>query len=197
MRVNISHWLHSRSGGNTIVIVAVVALIVSACATATHDAEPGEIGGAWGAILGIAATLLTALMMQLTNKSYNMLRSDTALPAALFTTLMLACPTLATTPGPGMLLAPAMTAGAYLLFSTYADPSTRRRIFLLFTCASALSFISPVFIYYLPVLLLGCVQMRIFDMRTLLAAGIGTITPPWILVGSGLVALDALPRPAF
>ena len=175
----------------------MVALIVSACVTGSHPVGPGETGGAWGATLGIASTLLTALMMQLTNKSYNMLRSDTALPAALFTTLMLAFPGLATSPGPGMLLAPAMTAGAYLLFSTYADLSTRRRVFLLFTCTSALSFISPVFIYYLPVLLLGCVQMRIFDLRTLLAAGIGTITPPWILAGSGLVSLDDLPRPDF
>lgn len=196
MRVNISHWLHSRAGGNTIVLAAVVALIVSACVT-NWPAGPYELGGAWGAILGIASTLLTALMMQLTNKSYNMLRSDTALPAAMFTTLMLALPTLATTPGIGMLLAPAMTAGAYLLFSTYADPSTRRRVFLMFTCVSTLAFVSPIFIYYLPVMLLGCAQMRIFDLRTLLAALIGIITPPWILVGSGLVAIGDLPRPTF
>ena len=198
MIFNPSHWLHSRSGGDTIVLTTVVALIVGACVTVTPAGEPATtVGGPGGAILGLLSTLLTALMLQLNNKSYNMLRSDTALPAALFTSLMLALPALSIVPGPGMLLAPAMTGGSWLLFSTYADPSARRRVFLLFTCVSALSFVSPVFIYYLPVMLLGCVQMRIFDLRTLLAALIGIVTPPWIAVGSGCVELDSLPRPDF
>ncbi len=183
----VSHWLHSRGGGNTIVLVAVVALIVSSMIGFVPVGETDTLSGPLGVIAGVAALLATALFMQLTNKSFNMLRSDTALPAALFSVFMLTLPSLAVSPGIGLLLAVVMTGSAYLLFSTYGDPSPRRRIFLLFAILSAFSLISQAFIFYLPILFLGCVQMRTFNLKTIVASLIGIITPPWILIGSQLV----------
>lgn len=192
----VTQFLHSRSGGNLIVLLSVPALVVAWHFDALHDLSVGSLlGGVTGLVCGVAASILIALAMQLTNKQYNMLRSDTALPAALFMTMLTALPTLATSFTAGMPLALIMTAAAYLLFMTFGDSLPERKIFLLFTLLSALALTSVVYLYYLPIVLLGCVQMRIFSLKTLLAALIGIITPPWIVLGLGIVDINDIELP--
>ncbi len=191
----ITQMLHSRSGGNLLVVVASVALAVAYFCGARPLPGESVLTGVVGLGLSLAACLATALVVLLTNKRFNILRADTALPAALFMTMLLGVPPLGFTFGTGNILALTMTGGAYLLFSTYGDPSTRRRVFLLFTVVTALAMTRIVYLYYLPVLLLGCVQMRIFNFKTFLAAMMGIITPPWIVLGSGLVDFHDIEMP--
>ncbi len=46
-------------------------------------------------------------------------------------------------------------------------------------------------------MILGYIQMRVFSLRTLLAALMGTVTPLWILLGFGIVTVEELQLPAF
>lgn len=163
--------------------------------------SPGATGqeclaGGWPGLLAALATCgLTALVLLLTNRRFNMFRADTSLQAALFLTMLTALPPLGNTFGTGNILALTMTSAAFLLFTTYGDPHTRRRVFLMFTVVTALGMTSVVYLYYLPVLLIGCAQMRIFSIKTILAALLGIITPPWIALGSGLVSIDSIEMP--
>lgn len=190
--------MHSRGGCDLLAGIAVVAL------AAAWFINPGSsvypeclIGGIAGLLAALATCSLTALVLQLTNRRFNMFRADTSLPAALFLTMLAALPPAGNTFGTGNILALTMTASAYLLFTTYADPMTRRRVFLMFAVVTALAMTSIVYLYYIPVLLIGCIQMRIFSLKTVLAALLGIITPPWIALGSGLVSLDSIEMPEF
>jgi len=187
--------LHSNTGSNILVMTALIAL-VAAYLLDIRPLDSGDImGGLSGLLLSLIVSLTTALVIQLTNKRFNILRADTALPAALFMTMLLALPPLGCTLGVGNILALTMTGGAYLLFTTYNDPSARRRVFLLFTFVTALAMTRIVYVYYLPVLLLGCAQMRVLNFKTLLAALLGIITPPWIVLGSGLISCRDIEMP--
>lgn len=187
--------MHSRSGCNTLVALAGAALAVSWFFKPSPLPGVDAVTGWPGLALALSASLLTALMLLLTNRRFNMLRADTALPAALFMTMLTALPPLGHTFGTDNVLAFTMTGAAYLLFTTFGDPAPRRRVFLIFTVITALAMTRIVYLYYLPVLLLGCAQMRIFSFKTLLAALLGIITPPWIVLGSGLVSIDDIEMP--
>ena len=73
--------------------------------------------------------------------------------------------------------------------------SGQQRIYLIFFLITACGFSQISFLLYLPVFLLGCVQMRVLNLRTILAALLGIITPPWILFGFGIVTPDQLHWP--
>lgn len=187
--------LHSRKGSNTLVLLSSVALWAAGCLM------PSElIGGEWpatwyGCLAGLAITLSSAVILHLTNKRFNMMRSYSALTPALFMSMSMALPPLALYPGTPSLLALAAITGAHLLFTTYGDPARRRRVFLLFAAFTALGMGNSVYWYYLPVMLIGCVQMRIFSLKTFLAALLGIMTPPWIAVGFTLMSIDDIRLP--
>ncbi len=192
---DITRVLHSRTGGNIVIAASVAAIVVAWYAGAPM--YPGEsiVCGWSGLLLGLVFTAMTAVVLQLVNKRFNMVRSDTALTPVLFMTMIVSLPPLGYSFGDGNVLALAMTAGAMMLFSTYADPAMRRRVFLLFCIVSALGMTCVVYFYYLPVLLVGCAQMRLLSLRTVLAALLGIITPPWIVIGGGLVSPDDIDMP--
>ncbi|MDE6085025.1 MAG: hypothetical protein K2G40_01300, partial [Muribaculaceae bacterium] len=136
--------------------------------------------------------------LRLINKEFNILRADTALPSALVLALFSALPPVSTSFYPGLLLAAVITGISLILFTTFGRPrSGRRRVFLMFTILSGLGTLSTCFLYYIPLLLIGCIQMRTFSLKTLLAAILGVLTPPWILIGSGLLSLESFRLPSF
>lgn len=194
---DITRILHSRTACNSIVVVAMVAIMTAWFAGAPSLVGEEYAGGWHGLLLGLVSSALTAVILQLINKRFNMVRHDTALTPALFMTMIMSLPPLGYSFGVGNVLALIMTVGALMLFTTYADPAMRRRIFLLFCIVSALGMTSVVYLYYLPVLLVGCAQMRQFSLKTVLAALLGMITPPWIVIGSGLVSPAEIELPVF
>lgn len=186
----ITHILHSRSVGNAIVLltVAAMALLYLLC----QRPLPGNylLAGLPGCVTGLLSILTAGVLLQFINKQYNMLRSDTALPVALFVTFVVMFPVEGYTLSAGSLLVVTMMAVTALLFSSYGDSSQRRRIFMIFAIVTAMGIVSLSFLYYIPILLVGCVQMRIFNFKTLVAALLGVITPPWIVFGFGLATFS-------
>lgn len=154
---------------------------------------PGELSLA----LNIALTIVAAMLMILLNKRYNIIRSMSSLYAAMFIVMQASLPGLACRFGDGTLLCVTTLFAAFILFSTYGRPGETRGVFMVFFLLAAGALTQYAYAFLIPVFLLGCVQMRILTFRTLLAAGIGIVTPVWILLGLGVIRLDEIALPDF
>lgn len=190
-------FLHSRAGGRLLCFIGMA--VIAACSLggviAVPEGLPGERAGVGGLILGLTTLLAVITIFRLTNKRFNIMRRESSIGALMAVSFFAAVPWLGASFYDGMPAAPVLLCVSYMLFSTYAGRDSARVVFLMFAIVAALAFVMPQMAWYLPVMLVGCIQMRIFSLRTLLAAGIGTITPAWIAVGLGLTPLSGLPRP--
>ena len=147
--------------------------------------------------LAVMANCLLVLGAGLTSRFFNVLRSQTALPMALFAAFQLATPGLSGQVYTGLLLAVVAAGCMMLLFSCYRSAVRTRRIFLIFLSLSAGCATQYCFLLYIPIFLLGCGQMRVFNGRTVTAALLGMLTPWWIMYGFGLVNAEQLHLPVF
>ncbi len=192
----VTSYLHSRRWSHLMLAVSLLAAVVAWLGGDTFAIE-GDFGfgipspNQWLAdspMLSLGAGLLTVsaiyLLIISVNKIFNVLRSTSALPSALFMAAMMSAPTLESRFNGGILMCLLMWIITAVMFSTFGTRSgMQRRVFLMFFGLSLASLCQYAFLLYLPVLLLGTVQMRIFGARTLLAAVIGLITPVWLLLG--------------
>jgi len=195
---DLTAFLHTRA---CTAVMLVVACVLAWTAYARGEAMP--LGGPLGIGLPPArewtSTPLSSLMASLlcmvsmgalmvyVNRAYNVLRSLTSLVAGLFFVMQTALPPVIGSFYGGDLMGVLMLTSVVLLFSSWSDRMCQRRIFLIFFLLTLAGFTDLSYLLYLPVFLLGCVQMRILDLRTFLAAGMGVVTPPWILFGFGIV----------
>ncbi|MDE5940738.1 MAG: hypothetical protein K2H14_01370 [Muribaculaceae bacterium] len=139
------------------------------------------------ATLNITANAAIALFIIYINRAFNVLRSLTALVATMFLAMQIAMPRVLCRFNDGSMLALVMLMCAALLFSVFGNRHGQKRIFLAFCLLGWMAFTRIAYLFYVPVLLGGCVQMRVFSPRDILAALIGVITPAWIMFGFGLV----------
>lgn len=147
------------------------------------------------AVVNLSANVLAALLTVYINRTFNVLRSLTALVATMFMAMQIASPvTLGQFYGGTMLLLLILFC-TMLLFSEFGNEEGQRRVFLVFFLTVTCAFTQNGFLFYLPVLFVGCMQMRIISLRTCLAALLGVITPLWILFGLGLVRAEHLQWP--
>lgn len=191
-------FLHSRTGGRLLGLLGLIVLAVAAAAgfLPLPGGLRGEVGGRAGLVAAIGADLLIITIFRLIHKRFNIMRRETSLGAPLFVAFIAAIPWCGVTLYTGTILPLALLPVSYILFTTYADRAATRTVFLIFAIVTALGFVTPVFLWYLPVLLAGCAQMRVLSFRSLVAALLGIITPPWIALGFRLCTPDALPLPS-
>lgn len=131
------------------------------------------------------------------NKWYNVLRSLTMLFASLFLVMQVSTPDLLVQLYSGTVMTLVVVIDIILLFSCYHSDGNTQRVFLIFMLLSLGMLSQYAFVFYIPVFIVGCAQMRIFNARTLCAAVLGTITPVWILAGFGVIDLTAIKLPNF
>ena len=124
-----------------------------------------------------------------------MLRSLTSLVATMFLVLQAAVPSALGQFYGGTILALLVMVCCGLLFSAFGERLGQRHVFLGFFLFAGAAFTQVGYLFFLPAILLGVMQMRIFSLKSFLAALLGTITPPWILFGLGLVTPDHLQWP--
>lgn len=144
-----------------------------------------------------ACSIAMGVLMLYISRVFNVMRSMTTLGIALFFVMQTSLPSVMDRFYGGDLAGVLLLMCVVLLFGTYADPSSQRSIFLIFFLLTLAAFTDLSFAVYLPVFLLGTIQMRIFSLRTFLAAGMGVLTPPWILMGFGIIHPDELHFPGF
>ena len=203
---DITALLHSRWGAGLLMVLAVAGAVAAYSRQAVVPiwfdlglglAAPGRwVPQGWPSLIaGLAANIGIGILALTINRTFNVLRSLTTLVAGLFFVMQLGLPSLLCQFYSGTLLALLVLVCCALLFSAYGSGAGQRRVFLAFCLTSLAAFTNVSFALYLPVLLVGCAQMRIFNGRTLVAAFLGTLTPPWLLIGFGVVRIDDMAMP--
>lgn len=145
----------------------------------------------------MACSATTVIVMLLLNKVHNIMRALTYLYVPLFLGMQLATPDVMTSLSTATMLAAVIPLCMYLLFECYRDPSATRQVFLISFLLSSFSITQYCYAIYIPAMLIGCAQMRIFNRRTVAASLMGIVTP-WILVfGFGIIDPAGIRIPEF
>ena len=200
---HITSFLHQR--GATALMMAVVCFC---CLFAWQRGAVSPIVGnlGWGlpsanlwfrfgiasAVSNLVVSLSVALLTVYINRTFNVLRSLTSLVATMFLAMQVALPSLLGQFYGGSLLVLNVMLCVGALFSVFSDNRGQRRVFLIFCMLGAESLTQIACLFYVPVFMLGCAQMRIFSLRTFLAALLGLITPACIVLGFGIVEPQTL-----
>lgn len=154
------------------------------------------IGMGWiSAVVNLVLNVAIATLTVYINRAFNVLRSLTALVATMFVAMQIALPTVIGQFYGGTVMALVALMCVMLLFSVFGEGDGQRRVFLIFFLLGAVAFIQKACLLYVPVMLVGCMQMRVFSLRTFLAALLGLVTPSWILFGFGIVDPRSLSWP--
>lgn len=203
----ISKFLHTRLAALLLVGIATCGVIAAAASgdiTALYEhfglAFPSP--DTWfkdsptlGLCINIALNLGIMALMSLVNRTYNVLRSMTALHVGLFAIMQMAAPSLVLRFNSGTLLALAVMLCLWLLFRTYSNHDSQRDVFMLFLTLSAGVAVQYSFMAYIPVFYVGLAQMRILRPRSILASLLGLVTVWWLLFGFGIASPVQLHSP--
>lgn len=154
---------------------------------------PGELS----LVISLAAMALTATSFIALNKVFNFMRAPSALTSSLYITMLTSLPMAAGQFYGGTLMCLVLLGVTALMFSCYGDTSANRLVFLIFFILATASLIQYAFMFYLPVAVLGLAQMRILNLRSIIAAVTGIICPIWILYGLGLMDTADIGWPHF
>lgn len=204
---DISRFLHSRYALIAFALIAIITTyLASSWGKVTPILDNKGLGltpinqwfepGRLSLTINIFLNFLIALLMIYINKTFNVLRNPTILFAGLFLILQIPITDIMGQLYGGTMLCVVMLICTFILFSTYNDQNPYA-IFLIFAILSLGTFFQYAFIFYVPVFVLGCMQMRILDLRIAIAAILGLITPPWILFGFGILDVKNIALPQF
>lgn len=147
--------------------------------------------------VNLLLTLAIAAFTVYLNRRFNLLRTLSLLFAAFYPIMLCALPTAMCRFNGGTLLTVLILLATMLLYECYNAPRRLRSIFLAFFIVAAGALTQYGFVAYLPILLIGCGQMRIFHFKTLLAALIGIATPLWLAWGFGVIDFSDFHGPEF
>ena len=201
MERQLTNFLHAR-GATLLFLLASCAVACVAWSRALVLPVVPDLGlgipapGEWlghsflSLLLCMAVNVAVGMLVICINRAFNTLRSLTALGATLFYVLQCAMPPLLAQFYGGMLLVLIAMLCVALLFSVYGRGSlseSRQKVYLIFFLLTVGGFTQISFLLFVPVFLFGCIQMRVLNLRTALAALLGIVTPPWILFGFGIV----------
>ncbi len=181
--VTIRRFLHSRAF--VMVAVAVSAMLATAVAMLTADVNTKSalqpaMSPLWQRVVSMMAVIVVAQSLFLLNKKYVFIRENTMLYISLFVFTTMVNPCVATAFNLGLPLTLILLAATYVLFSLFRQSHNRGGVFLVMAMLSATSLWQPSVLLYVPVFLLGVMQMGLYGMRSILAAAIGVAAPLWV-----------------
>lgn len=157
---------------------------------------PPELTPWASAACNVGLSIIIAFLISYLSKAFNVLRSMTMLQGTLFLFLQVGSPASFAAFGSSTLMALTAVICFYLFFSVYGmGDYCQRNVFMAFLLISAGCAIDASYILLIPIFLMASVQMRIFNMRTLMAIFMGIVTPWIIYVGFGLVDFDEIVFP--
>lgn len=140
-----------------------------------------------------AISISVALLMVIINKRYNLLRSLSILFASFFIIIQCSSPFISYQLNYGTILCLVIILTTYILLGNYGN--IHYSSFAIFTIGLLLSlgsFIQNAHLYFIPIFLLGCIQMHISNTRTIIAFILGLITPVWISIGFGISEINQI-----
>lgn len=204
----LSQFLHTRNFAALLIVVSIIGAL-AAYSGGNVLPLPADKGLAlpspnrWitspglSLAISLALNLFVAMLTVYINRAYNVLRNMSMLFAGLFFVMQAATPSLVCQFYGGIVVCTVLVVSSLMLFSIYGNPDSTRRVFLIFFFVSLAALFQYALLFYIPLLLLGCAQMRVLNLRSFLAAIVGCVTPVWILVGFGVIALDDFRSPDF
>lgn len=205
---DLTKYIHSRAAAIILMVVAVCAAAISLYYTDTPAVIPENLvpivfisPGRWltpsmmSFAINIAANIAIAALLLVINRTYRMVQSMTWIFVGLFFFMQLAYPGALGYFNCGTFIALTVMSLTTLLFSTYTCITLTRSTYLLFFLLATASLFQINIMLFLPVFILGTVQMKVFDVRNILAILMGTITPVWILAGFGVISLSSFKTP--
>lgn len=150
-----------------------------------------------GSFIMLGGVMFVLLLL---NRWFGLTLSSSKLFLGIVALTMAAQPPLMLHISQGMVLALTMLVCLVIMYTTYQPEMSKRvmntrRIFLVFAVLTAGACSVWAFAWYLPMMLMGCAQMRCLNLRAMMAAGIGVVTPLWILWGFGIVTPEMLMVP--
>lgn len=145
-------------------------------------------------IANIAGLVLTAVALIALNRTYNLLKTLSVFFAAYFIFTTCATPGVLDRLGTGVPMALIVVLDIWLLFSVYNTRVSDRRIFLIFALLSAGALFELKMLFFVPVFMVGLIQMKILRVKKIVAAVVGLVTPVWIVWGLDLMPLPSVPR---
>lgn len=194
----LSQYLHSRGFAALLMAIAVTGAL-AAYSGGDIIPLPGDKGLAlpspnhwvssrlWSLGISLSLSLTVAMMTVYINRAYNVLRSMTMLFVGIFFIMQAATPSLINQLYGGIIACTVLITCTLTLFSIYGRPDSTRRVFLIFFLAALTALCQYTLLFYLPLLLIGCLQMRVLNLRSFLAAVTGCVTPLWIFIGFGII----------
>lgn len=204
--LQIADFIQSR-GTALLMLIVGLAMLLSGSSLLPQSSSTGVDSALQGVGPVIASSYFKAVMaalaggffaisvMSLTNRTFAIMQSTSNLYVGLFALLAASMPGALGMGLDGTLLMATVLFCLMFMYTTYGRPSSTRRIYLVFTLLSAGSAIQYAFALYIPLMLIGCRQMRCFSLRSILAMLFGLITPYWIMWGFGLITLDRFTAP--
>lgn len=134
-------------------------------------------------VASCGAMVSVAVLMALINRTFNLLRTSSLLLAGLYLFMQGAVPEISVRLSSGTVLTLFVLVETSLLYSCYQRQDCTQTVFLAFFLCSLASLAEASSLIYLPVLFIGCMQMRCFTLRSVTAALLGIVTPFWIITG--------------
>ena len=148
----------------------------------------------------VAGTVVCAFLMIAINRLFNVLRTVSEVFVGFFFLFQVSVPAYMGDFSGGIIFAVLILLATMLLYSSYQEPDLTRRVFLVFFLLAFGSLFEYGFLFFIPLFLFGCYQVRNLSPRGLVAVFLGLITPFWILWGFDLIHLSdfhTLPPPDF
>lgn len=145
----------------------------------------------------IALIFAVVVLMIYINKAYTVPRNITLLYAIFFVVLQTATPAVTTQLFTGSMLLALVSVAMTIMFGLFGRTQGQSGVFIVFFLLSAAVATQYAYALYIPVFFVGCAQMRILNLRTVLAAIIGLVTPWWLMWGMGIAVFDNLRLPEF
>ncbi len=159
-------------------------------------AMPDPVSPEMSLALSCAAMITVAALMVIINRTFNLLRTSSILLSGLYLFMQCSAPIVSARLSEGTLLTIMTLVLMSLLYSCYQRPASTQTVFLAFLLCTGATFAQAAALIYLPVILVGCMQMRCFTFRSALAAGLGVVTPFWLVAGFAPELLKSIAMPS-
>lgn len=199
--------LHTRGFTFVMMVAAVVTSIVAYNDNAIipFDGNHGYIfpsanewlsGRGFSLFINLLVTFGLGMTAGYILKVFNPTRALSSMWASFFILMQLALPSVIGQFYSGTFLAVVLMLATIILFTCFGVPDCKR-IFLAFVFVSVGSMFQYGFLFFIPVMLAGMIQMRVFYLQPLLAAVLGIVAPYWFVIGCGIVPFDSIFHPQF
>ena len=145
-----------------------------------------------GILVNCGIILLTATLLTKMATHFQLVKEQTLLPLLFFVLFQLLIPGLVNqfAPTNAVSLIDFILVG--ILYTCYQESHATEKGFIIALTLSSLSLVDAHILYFLPILVIGIIQMQVATLRTFAAMLVGLLTPYWLVWGLGIVTLSQL-----